>query len=96
MTEQYLQTKLMDWLKGHGFYCVKLITCGGAGHPDIICCIYGAFFAFEIKSSRGKQSALQLYKQELIEVNEGQYYVVTPQNYGEIIEKLQIYTENNQ
>lgn len=96
MTEKYLQMKLVDWLKGRGIYYVKIITAGGAGHPDLLCCINGAFFAFECKSTKGKQSALQIYKQELIEVNGGRYYVINPQNYGEIIEKVQIYIEENQ
>ncbi|MCL2555426.1 MAG: VRR-NUC domain-containing protein [Firmicutes bacterium] len=35
-----------------GFY-------GSAGLPDIICCIGGAFVAFEVKTDIGKTTALQ-------------------------------------
>jgi len=35
-----------------GFY-------GSAGLPDIICCIGGAFIAFEVKTDSGKTTALQ-------------------------------------
>lgn len=88
--------KLVDWLKDRGIYHVKIITAGGAGHPDLLCCLCGNFFAFECKSSKGKQSPLQMHKQGLIEANGGRYYVINPQNYWKIIEQVQIYIENNQ
>lgn len=40
------------WKEHGGMY-------GTAGVPDIICCIGGRFYGFEVKTERGKLTALQ-------------------------------------
>lgn len=40
------------WKEHGGMY-------GTAGIPDIICCIGGKFYGFEVKTERGKPTALQ-------------------------------------
>lgn len=50
----YLKTvpRCFFWKEHGGMY-------GTAGIPDIICCISGDFFAFEVKTETGKTTKLQ-------------------------------------
>lgn len=51
---RYLKTvpKCFSWKEHGGMY-------GTAGIPDIITCVDGQFFAFEVKTPTGKTTALQ-------------------------------------
>ena len=51
---QYLKTLpgCFSWKEHGGMY-------GTAGVPDIIACIGGRFYGFEVKTERGKPTALQ-------------------------------------
>ncbi len=51
---KYLQTvpQCFCWKEHGGMY-------GTAGIPDIICCYRGKFVAFEVKTGKGKTTALQ-------------------------------------
>lgn len=51
---EYLKTlpDCFAWKEHGGMY-------GTAGIPDIICCIDGRFFAFEVKNENGKATKLQ-------------------------------------
>lgn len=51
---KYLKTvpECFAWKEHGGMY-------GTAGIPDIICCIRGKFVAFEVKTEKGKPTALQ-------------------------------------
>ena len=51
---QYLRTvpRCFCWKEHGGMY-------GTAGIPDIICCYRGKFMAFEVKTEKGKTTALQ-------------------------------------
>ena len=51
---KYLKTvsECFCWKKHGGMY-------GTAGIPDIICCYCGKFVAFEVKTEKGKTTALQ-------------------------------------
>jgi hypothetical protein len=62
MSEKYIANKILGYLrtipecfawKEHGGIY------GTAGIPDIIACIGGRFFAFEVKTSTGKTTKLQ-------------------------------------
>ncbi len=50
---------------------------GTAGIPDIIACIEGKFYAFEVKTSSGKLTKLQEITIEKIQKAKGQAYKVT-------------------
>ena len=54
-----------------------------AGIPDIIGCIAGIFFAFELKT-KSKVSPIQAYHLRKIEDAGGQSFVVTPENWPKI------------
>jgi len=60
--EQKLQTKILEWLKDHGFWAIKVIVSSRTGTPDILACSpKGRFVAIEVKHGANKPSALQSY-----------------------------------
>ncbi len=68
------------WKEHGGMY-------GTAGIPDIICCISGQFYAFEVKTSTGKTTPLQDATIRKINNCGGKAYVVRSVN--EVKEILQ-------
>lgn len=60
-----------------------------SGTPDILACIGGTFVALELKSDKGKLSTLQQYQLEQIREAGGVSYVVFPNNWDVVKEKLQ-------
>ena len=81
MSESALQNKLVKFLNEKGIYHVKLITTGGAGHPDYIICHRGLFFAIECKAEKGIQSTIQKYRETKIHYSEGIYVLLRPSNF---------------
>lgn len=69
---RYLKTVPMcfAWKEHGGMY-------GTAGIPDIICCYYGRFVAFEVKTPSGKLTKLQEITITKIKVAKGEAYKVT-------------------
>ena len=57
------------WKEHGGMY-------GSAGIPDVICCLDGRFFAFEVKTSEGRLTKLQEQTIHRIKVAGGHAYVV--------------------
>ena len=49
---------------------------GSAGIPDVICCLDGRFFAFEVKTAEGRVTKLQEQTIRRIKVAGGHAYVV--------------------
>jgi hypothetical protein len=59
-----------------GGYIVKVIQAHKAGVPDVLCCLDGDFWAFEVKAAKGRVSPLQVYNLEKIEKAGGRGGVV--------------------
>ena len=57
------------WKEHGGMY-------GSAGIPDVICCLDGRFFAFEVKTPEGRVTKLQEQTIHRIRVAGGHAYVV--------------------
>ena len=57
------------WKEHGGMY-------GSAGIPDVICCLDGRFFAFEVKTPEGRLTKLQEQTIHRIKVAGGHAYVV--------------------
>ena len=57
------------WKEHGGMY-------GTAGIPDVICCLDGRFFAFEVKTAEGRVTRLQEQTIHRIRVAGGHAYVV--------------------
>lgn len=68
---KYLRSldKCFCWKEHGGMY-------GSAGIPDIICCYYGQFLAFEVKRRGNKPTKLQEKTIAEIQAAGGQAYVV--------------------
>ena len=49
---------------------------GTAGSPDVICCLDGRFFAFEVKTPEGRVTRLQEQTIHRIKIAGGHAYVV--------------------
>jgi Holliday junction resolvase len=76
--EGKIQAKILSYLKGlNECWAVKVIECNMRGCPDIIACINGKFYAFEVKSFSGKLSPSQKTQGKRITRAGGQWYVVT-------------------
>ena len=66
MREQYIQTKILNYLKSKGIVCVKTITLSENGYPDITGVIppTGRALWIEVKRPGNKPTKLQLYRLE--------------------------------
>jgi Holliday junction resolvase len=63
MTEQQIQTKRIKQLEEEGYYVIKLTKTNKNGIPDLIAIAPNADVLFsEIKTSKGRLSALQKYR----------------------------------
>ena len=54
----------------------SLLHYGTAGLPDIVCCLEGRFFAFEVKTLSGQLTKLQEHTLERIKAAGGRAFVV--------------------
>lgn len=83
MKEATFTKQIKDFLKEHGCYCVKYFGCAytQAGVPDLLACINGRFVAIEVKSDKGRPSALQLHNVEKIQQSGGVAMVLYPKDF---------------
>jgi len=59
MKESVIQKKIIDLVRSHGGYIIKVITATSSGVPDLIACVKGKFIAIEVKTPTGIISPLQ-------------------------------------
>jgi len=75
-SESAIQKKIIDYINTVG-YCVKIVSATKSGVPDIVACINGKFYAFEVKRSEKEEvSELQKYNIEKIQNAGGIAHVV--------------------
>jgi Holliday junction resolvase len=68
MTEQQIQSKRIKQLESEGYYVIKLTKTNKNGIPDLIALPPGSKVLFsEIKTPKGKLSALQKYRLKELE-----------------------------
>ena len=61
MTGGELQSKIMKYLvKNYNATVINVVRASVAGIPDLIACINGEFYAFEVKTPNDRPSDLQL------------------------------------
>lgn len=65
MTEQALQTKIMNLIKKKGFWATKVISSSKTGTPDILACIHGRFVAIEVKAPGKINNVTDLQRAQL-------------------------------
>ena len=79
MLEKDIVAAIMRWLKTvpHCFAWKEHIGMyGTAGVPDVICCLDGRFFAFEVKTPEGRLTKLQEHTIQRIKDAGGHAFVV--------------------
>ena len=79
MLEKDIVAAIMRWLKTvpRCFAWKEHIGMyGTAGIPDVICCLDGRFFAFEVKTPEGRLTKLQEHTIQTIKDAGGHAYVV--------------------
>lgn len=84
--EKLYETKIKNYLKSRGCYCVKYFGCNfsTSGTPDILACVNGYFLAIEVKAPEGEASELQLVKIEDIRKAGGFAYVAYPSGWNKL------------
>lgn len=76
MKETKIQKKIIDYINTVG-YCVKIVSATKSGVPDILACVNGLFYAFEVKRSEHEEaSELQKWNIDKIRDAGGIAYVV--------------------
>jgi len=77
LSEQAVQTKIIKYLKSVGAHVINTTIVSPNGTADLICCVNGLFYAFEVKKdSKSKVSPLQLYQIKQIEKSGGRGFIV--------------------
>lgn len=78
--EKEIQRQIDAWLRSQEFYFIRSRmdrkTSVQVGVPDFVVCAYGAFIAFEVKTSTGRLSYDQERAQGQILANMGKCYTV--------------------
>lgn len=90
MLESQIQKRILDYLKSRSdTWAVKIISCNRKGTPDILACISGRFFAFEVKRPSGTVAEIQKVQIKRIEDTGGVAAVVySVEDVQKIIEKF--------
>lgn len=57
-----LQPKVLNYLESIGAYAININAASKSGHMDVVACIGGLFYGFEIKWKTDTPSALQRQK----------------------------------
>lgn len=89
--EAKTQSKLIKWLKDHGYFVIKTKPGPGVpvGTPDVFAVKEGFWCAFEVKASRNAPFQ-PLQKRKLEKLDAWSFAkVVYPQNYDKIIAELE-------
>lgn len=86
MREAALQSKILEYLKGYGCYCVNVHGSSyiAKGTPDILACYNGKFIAIETKVGKnGTSTAQQIQHKRIIEAGG---VVIVPYTFNEFLE----------
>lgn len=77
MTESQLSKKATTYLQTkYNAYVVNVVQASKNGVSDLLCCIDGSFYAFELKAPTGRASKLQLAHGMLVEKSGGRFAIV--------------------
>lgn len=90
MSEQKVQTKILDWLKANGYWVFKTVVCNRKGIMDIVGCTpEGRFLGIEVKFGNNKASKLQSWN--ILEVARRNGIAFVAWSLDEVKEKLDVY-----
>lgn len=88
MREANLQSKILEYLKGYGCYCVNIHGSSyiAKGTPDILACYNGKFIAIETKVGKNDTSTAQQIQHNRI--TEAGGVVIVPYTFNEFLEQF--------
>ena len=77
MLESAIQKNILTFLKTvPNCWSIKTIQSNKLGCPDILACIEGAFYAFEVKQEKGQTTAIQDFQLNQIKIAGGRSFIV--------------------
>ena len=82
----HLQKKVINFIKEHNCWVIKVQMANERGCPDLIACVLGYFLAIEIKEGEDKLSTIQVAQLEAITDSDGVALVVT--DYDDFCERF--------
>jgi len=80
MLESKIQAKIINQLKKNGWLVLKIIKCNINGMSDLIVFKNGRTVFIEVKNENGKQSEIQKYVQNQVELQGFQYLLINDIN----------------
>ena len=87
--ETLFKEKVQKYLKTiPNLYARKINQVALRGMPDLLVCYKGHFIAMELKVGNNNTDALQEYDLQMVRAAGGIAWVVTPENFNDIKEKL--------
>ena len=88
MLESAIQAKILKHLRSiPNCWAIKVVAANCNGTPDILACINGQFYAFEVKNERGRLSPIQQVQLDRIASAQGKAYTV--RSLEEVIQIIQ-------
>lgn len=91
-----LQKKTTKMVHGAGGYIVNIISSSTRGVLDMVACIHGLFWAFEIKTKTDRLSALQRNEIDEIQDAGGKYVIITEEtNFNDLGKTILEYSVQN-
>lgn len=88
MTEQQLQTKIINFLFEQKIFAFKVIQATTSGQCDITACLNGVFVGIEVKKDNTHPTPLQEYTHKRILKSGGVVFVVKPKTFDNFKEKI--------
>ena len=79
-SEQYIQSKIMNWLKQEGYFPIKNMSVSVAGMPDITVIGQQSTFYIEVKKPGGRLSQIQQHVIAKIRAMNNKVYVIDSLN----------------
>jgi len=89
MSEQALQSKILRYLKKHGYKSIKTIMVSVKGTSDILACSpTGLYVAIEVKAPGKMNTVSPLQKHFIKEINKRGGLAFATDNYKEFIKRI--------
>ena len=86
--EKKVQTDIIKYLKGEGYYVVIIVVANESGVPDILFCKDGKFCAIEVKATGKKKNVTELQKIHLQMINASGGKAIVADNLWDVMEEF--------
>ena len=86
--EKKVQSDIIKYLKGEGYYVVKVVVANESGVPDILFCKDGKFCAIEVKATGKKNNVTELQKIHLQMIRDSGGKAIVADNLWDAMEEF--------